>query len=171
MFWELIINHNFIFRVFNDLRNKALQPPETPAIIPLEAPTPAEENPPEKSTSTNATEDSIVIDDEKQTESTSTAPPVAPVVLEVPKTNLEHLLQWLHGQVPLTTEQLQKIVVEMGDFDTALKKVQPSAKREGFATVPDVTWDDVGSLQNIREELQMTILVSLVYHIIFWFKC
>jgi SpoVK/Ycf46/Vps4 family AAA+-type ATPase len=29
-----------------------------------------------------------------------------------------------------------------------------AAKREGFATVPDVNWEDVGSLGNIREELR-----------------
>ena len=38
--------------------------------------------------------------------------------------------------------------------------VQPSAKREGFATVPDVTWDDIGALDDVREELKMSILVS-----------
>ena len=37
--------------------------------------------------------------------------------------------------------------------------MQPSAKREGFATVPDVTWDDVGALEDIREELSLAILV------------
>jgi len=30
------------------------------------------------------------------------------------------------------------------DFEEAIKKVQPSAKREGFATVPDVSWSDIG---------------------------
>lgn len=45
-------------------------------------------------------------------------------------------------------------------FQRALKHVQPSAKREGFATVPDVTWDDIGALHKIREELQMAILVN-----------
>ena len=42
----------------------------------------------------------------------------------------------------------------------ALRKVQPSAKREGFVTVPDVTWDDIGALADVRSELQMAILVS-----------
>lgn len=49
----------------------------------------------------------------------------------------------------------------MEDFEKALKSVQPSAKREGFATVPDVTWEDVGSLQDIREELKLAILVGI----------
>ena len=45
----------------------------------------------------------------------------------------------------------------------ALPRVQPSAKREGFATIPDVTWDDVGALRGVREELTMAILVSLLF--------
>lgn len=47
----------------------------------------------------------------------------------------------------------------MSDFQASLASMQPSAKREGFATVPDVTWEDVGALQDIREELTMAILV------------
>eukprot|EP00462_Mataza_sp_D1_P005740 CAMPEP_0175120648 /NCGR_PEP_ID=MMETSP0087-20121206/735_1 /TAXON_ID=136419 /ORGANISM="Unknown Unknown, Strain D1" /LENGTH=352 /DNA_ID=CAMNT_0016402113 /DNA_START=155 /DNA_END=1216 /DNA_ORIENTATION=- len=46
----------------------------------------------------------------------------------------------------------------MNDFLAAVKKVQPSAKREGFATVPDVTWADIGALDAMRSELRMTIL-------------
>jgi ribosome biogenesis ATPase len=38
--------------------------------------------------------------------------------------------------------------------------VKPSSKREGFVTVPDVTWDDIGALKNVREELQTAILVN-----------
>lgn len=41
----------------------------------------------------------------------------------------------------------------------SLKLVQPTAKREGFATIPDVTWDDVGALEDVREELSLAILV------------
>lgn len=52
----------------------------------------------------------------------------------------------------------------MEDFVLALKSVQPSAKREGFATVPDVKWEDIGSLQDIRHELQMAILVSRYFN-------
>ncbi|KAJ8308425.1 hypothetical protein KUTeg_013299 [Tegillarca granosa] len=43
----------------------------------------------------------------------------------------------------------------------ALKIVQPSAKREGFATIPDVTWDDIGALQTVREELQIAIMAPI----------
>lgn len=46
-------------------------------------------------------------------------------------------------------------------FQQALGDVQPSAKREGFATIPDVTWDDIGALEDIREELTMAIIVRI----------
>lgn len=80
--------------------------------------------------------------------------------ISIPKTPLEQLIHWLHNDAPLTNSELLDLKITMEDFACAIKCVQPSAKREGFATVPDVTWDDIGSLRDIREELQMTILVS-----------
>lgn len=58
----------------------------------------------------------------------------------------------------LTNEQLAPIHIIPSDFAQALKMVQPSAKREGFATVPDVTWADIGALHGIRDELHMAIV-------------
>ena len=58
---------------------------------------------------------------------------------------------------PLSSEELAPLAVCMGDFEVGLTKVQPSAKREGFATVPDVSWDDVGALSELRAELHMAI--------------
>lgn len=74
--------------------------------------------------------------------------------------DLAGLLTWLRNDPPVPSERLANLCIEHSDFETALRITQPSAKREGFATVPDVTWDDVGSLRDIREELQMAILVS-----------
>uniref|UniRef100_A0A8C3XVF9 Nuclear VCP like n=1 Tax=Chelydra serpentina TaxID=8475 RepID=A0A8C3XVF9_CHESE len=74
---------------------------------------------------------------------------------------LQRLLELLKEQDPLLEEQLQKLCIEMNDFIVALSSVQPSAKREGFVTVPDVTWADVGALEDIREELTMAILAPV----------
>ncbi|KAH8380026.1 hypothetical protein KR009_008538 [Drosophila setifemur] len=49
------------------------------------------------------------------------------------------------------------------DFVEAIKVMQPSAKREGFITVPDTTWDDIGALQNIRDELKLAVLAPVKY--------
>ncbi len=48
--------------------------------------------------------------------------------------------------------------IEAQDFTVALTKIQPSAKREGFAVVPGTKWSDVGALSTIREELRMAVV-------------
>ncbi|CAL9736507.1 ribosome biogenesis ATPase Rix7p [Monosporozyma servazzii] len=59
---------------------------------------------------------------------------------------------------PLSEEQLQQLSITYDDFLKALPTIQPTAKREGFATVPDVTWNNVGALSNVRIELNMAIV-------------
>uniref|UniRef100_A0A8C1V6S8 Nuclear VCP like n=1 Tax=Cyprinus carpio TaxID=7962 RepID=A0A8C1V6S8_CYPCA len=88
-----------------------------------------------------------------------TAP--VPVVGCCQKADLEQLLSLLKRNETLSEEQLSGLCVLMSDFKTSLSRVQPSAKREGFATVPDVTWEDVGALQDIREELNMAIMAPI----------
>ncbi|XP_036612907.1 nuclear valosin-containing protein-like isoform X1 [Trichosurus vulpecula] len=79
------------------------------------------------------------------------------------KNELLRLLELLKDQNSIPEEQLQMLCIEMNDFIVALSRVQPSAKREGFATVPNVTWSDIGALEDIREELTMAILAPLRY--------
>ncbi|XP_041921938.1 nuclear valosin-containing protein-like [Alosa sapidissima] len=74
---------------------------------------------------------------------------------------LQQLLWLLKRSESLSEEQLESLCILMSDFQASLASVQPSAKREGFATVPDVTWEDVGALQDIREELTMAILAPV----------
>lgn len=78
------------------------------------------------------------------------------------------VLLWLREQQPLTDDQLQSLCISTEDFRQALKCVQPSAQREGFATVPDVTWDDVGALSLVRKELTMAILVLFLNYRMFY---
>ncbi|KAG0637363.1 P-loop containing nucleoside triphosphate hydrolase protein [Tuber brumale] len=59
---------------------------------------------------------------------------------------------------PLNEKQLDSLYITLPDFLTALPKIQPSSKREGFATVPDVTWADIGALESLRIEMQMAIV-------------
>ncbi|CAG8553930.1 18515_t:CDS:10 [Dentiscutata erythropus] len=59
---------------------------------------------------------------------------------------------------PLTEEELEPLSITNDDFFQALSKVQPSSKREGFATVPDVSWFDIGALRFVRDELRMAIV-------------
>ncbi|XP_023819458.1 nuclear valosin-containing protein-like isoform X1 [Oryzias latipes] len=74
---------------------------------------------------------------------------------------LQHLLSLLKTTEMLPQEDLAVLSIFMLDFQAALSSVQPSAKREGFATVPDVSWEHVGALQDVREELTMAILAPV----------
>lgn len=58
---------------------------------------------------------------------------------------------------------LPDLYVEMTDFMHALEKVQPSSKREGFTTIPDTTWQDVGGLESLREELHYSIVHAIEF--------
>ncbi|KAL4877198.1 P-loop containing nucleoside triphosphate hydrolase protein [Aspergillus karnatakaensis] len=54
--------------------------------------------------------------------------------------------------------EAEVVLVSNADFFTALPKIQPSSKREGFATIPDTTWADIGALGGIRDELSTAIV-------------
>ncbi|KAF5780058.1 putative AAA+ ATPase domain, ATPase, AAA-type, core, AAA ATPase, AAA+ lid domain-containing protein [Helianthus annuus] len=41
-------------------------------------------------------------------------------------------------------------LITMSDFEEAVKLVQPSTKREGFTSIPDVKWEDIGGLDRLR---------------------
>ncbi|MEK6652457.1 MAG: CDC48 family AAA ATPase [Nitrospirota bacterium] len=60
-------------------------------------------------------------------------------------------------------ETLMGLQVTMDNFLEALKEVEPSAIREFFVEVPDVKWDDVGGLENIKRELIEAIEWPLKY--------
>jgi len=59
---------------------------------------------------------------------------------------------------PFTPHEMKDLYVTMEDFRKAIPLVQPSSQREGFATVPDVSWDKIGALQQIRDELTLSVL-------------
>jgi len=60
-------------------------------------------------------------------------------------------------------ELLMSLEVTMDNFMDAMKEVEPSAIREVFVEVPDVKWDDVGGLEEIKEALKETVEWPLKY--------
>jgi len=55
------------------------------------------------------------------------------------------------------TKVLEQIKVTRDDFADALRMVQPAALREIVLTIPDVKWEDVGGLENIKQELREAV--------------
>jgi transitional endoplasmic reticulum ATPase len=63
----------------------------------------------------------------------------------------------------ISTEILQKIKITGEDFQDALKEVRPSALREVQVQIPNVSWDDVGGLAELKEELREAIEWPIKY--------
>lgn len=54
----------------------------------------------------------------------------------------------------IDAEVLDSLAVSMENFRFAMGKSTPSALRETVVEVPNVTWDDIGGLENVKRELQ-----------------
>ena len=54
-------------------------------------------------------------------------------------------------------EVLEKMEVTMSDFRQAIKEIEPSALREIYLEVPEVSWDEVGGLEEVKERLKESI--------------
>ncbi|QDA31829.1 CDC48 family AAA ATPase [Thermococcus indicus] len=60
-------------------------------------------------------------------------------------------------------EVLEELRVTRKDFYEALKMVEPSALREVLLEVPNVRWDDIGGLEEVKEELKEAVEWPLKY--------
>ena len=70
-------------------------------------------------------------------------------------------------QDEIDADILESMSVAEADFKDALKGIEPSALREVFVEVPDVTWDSVGGLEDTKERLRETIQWPLDYPDVF----
>ncbi len=57
----------------------------------------------------------------------------------------------------LPQEALEKLVVNKKDFLEALKIVEPSAMREVLIEIPNVKWNDIGGLEEVKRELRESV--------------
>ncbi|MCX7425940.1 MAG: CDC48 family AAA ATPase [Planctomycetia bacterium] len=60
-------------------------------------------------------------------------------------------------------ELLADLEVTVGDFQEALREVEPSAIREVFVEVPDVKWDDVGGMEEVKQRLREAVEWPMKY--------
>ena len=66
---------------------------------------------------------------------------------------LRRYLPEIDLEKPIPVEMLQKMVVKREDFKEALKEIEPSILRGVLIEVPNVKWDDIGGLENVKQEL------------------
>jgi len=63
----------------------------------------------------------------------------------------------LEDKTVLSRDILEKLQVTGKDFEIALKSVRPSAMREVLIETPNTTWDDVGGLESLKQELKEAV--------------
>jgi transitional endoplasmic reticulum ATPase len=81
-------------------------------------------------------------------------------------------LRRIRPEIDLEAEQvdaevLERIEVTDDDLRDAMHGIEPSALREVFVEVPDVTWDRVGGLEDTQRRLRETIQWPLEYGEVF----
>ena len=66
-------------------------------------------------------------------------------------------------EAKLPPETLDKLVVNKDDFSKALIEVTPSGMREVFIENPEVQWEDIGGLLDVKRELQEAVEWPMKY--------
>ena len=64
-------------------------------------------------------------------------------------------------------DTLNKIIVTMQDFMDVIKEMEPSAMREVFVEIPDIKWEDIGGLNEVKQELMEAVEWPLKYQGVF----
>ena len=62
----------------------------------------------------------------------------------------------LEGET-IDAQVLDSLAVTMNNFKTSLESTNPSALRETVVEIPNVTWEDIGGLEDVKKELQETV--------------
>jgi len=62
---------------------------------------------------------------------------------------------------PIPAEIVEKMEVTRDDFKEALKEVEPSAMREFLVEVPQISWEDVGGLDAVKQSLKEAVELPL----------
>src|SRR3972149_243035 len=69
----------------------------------------------------------------------------------------------IEGDEQISPKFLEKLIVRHEDFLAALKVVRPSAMREVLVETPNVSWNDVGGLDSVKQELIEAVEWPLKY--------
>ncbi|MFX1574159.1 MAG: CDC48 family AAA ATPase [Promethearchaeota archaeon] len=81
--------------------------------------------------------------------------------------SLRRVLPKINLDEPIPSEVIQELRIKDDDFIKAINLIEPSAMREVMVEVPDVSWEDIGGLEDIKEELREAVEWPLKYPKVF----
>jgi transitional endoplasmic reticulum ATPase len=82
---------------------------------------------------------------------------IAALAREAAMAELRHILPKILNKKTVPNEILMSLNVTMTDFREALASIQPSALREVFVERPNVHWNDIGGLEDVKAQLKEAV--------------
>ncbi len=76
---------------------------------------------------------------------------------------LRRILPKINLDEPIPIDIIQDLRISDKDFIQAINMVEPSAMREIMIDIPDINWEDVGGLEDIKSELREAVEWPLKY--------
>jgi transitional endoplasmic reticulum ATPase len=70
---------------------------------------------------------------------------------------LRRYLPEIDLEKPIPVELLEKMEVTMDDFKSAHRGIEPSAMREFLIEIPKISWEDIGGLDEAKQQLQEAV--------------
>jgi transitional endoplasmic reticulum ATPase len=86
---------------------------------------------------------------------------LAALAREAAMKSLRRYLPEIDLEKPIPTEILEKMEVTSEDFKNAFKEIEPSSLREVLIEIPQVTWEDVGGLEDVKRSLREVVELPL----------
>jgi len=80
---------------------------------------------------------------------------------------IRDILPEINIDEPIPNEVIQKLFVKDKNFQKAHKEIKPSALREYLREIPEVAWDDIGGLEDIKRELIESVEWPLLHPTLF----
>jgi transitional endoplasmic reticulum ATPase len=83
---------------------------------------------------------------------------IAAVTREAAMNALRRILPEINlDETTIPKEVLDRLVVQKEDFEAALREVQPSAMREILVEIPNVRWEEIGGLEEVKQLLEEAV--------------
>jgi len=85
------------------------------------------------------------------------------LLLEACNTAVKGFLKVAQVENRSVSSLINSLAVRQKDVEDALRKVQPSAKKEGFVVIPETNFEDIGAMHKVKKILEMAIIQPSLY--------
>jgi len=111
--------------------------------------------------------DDVRLEDYAETTHGFVGADIALLVKEAAMHALRKVLPKMDLDKEIPADMLEQLKVTREDFEEARRHVEPSAMREVLVEVPDVTWEDIGGLDEVKQELREAVEWPLRFPLVF----